>query len=281
MFGSVWWIILLLPIAFAIGLYVGRLRQTKVSIGRWDGLTRLANSTASRLNDVRNERDQLDRELEATENKLASVRGELDASETEAVRIADLHQKAIAVVAGLEGDLGAAQARIEDFESDLLAANSRLRELEAALLIASVRVADFDTEAAPRPDLDEGRTELGRNPRMSADLSEMDDPATPAGAMSASTDVDSNRYVHTEALGTQGQDRLDNLQAINGIGPKMEQLLNSVGIRTWEQVSALNETEAANVDRTLSLHGRMERDGWVDQARALIADSGQGIVGTA
>ena len=61
----------------------------------------------------------------------------------------------------------------------------------------------------------------------------------------------------------------DDLKAISGIGPKLEQVLNGLGIWTYAQIAAWNREETAWVDDYLSFKGRIGRDGWIEQATAL------------
>jgi len=61
----------------------------------------------------------------------------------------------------------------------------------------------------------------------------------------------------------------DDLKAISGIGPKLEQVLNGLGIWTYAQIAAWSAAETAWVDDHLGLAGRIGRDGWIDQAIAL------------
>lgn len=58
----------------------------------------------------------------------------------------------------------------------------------------------------------------------------------------------------------------DDLKAITGIGPKVEQVLNGLGIWTYAQIAAWNEAEAAWVDDMLGFGGRIGRDDWLGQA---------------
>jgi molybdopterin-containing oxidoreductase family membrane subunit len=63
----------------------------------------------------------------------------------------------------------------------------------------------------------------------------------------------------------------DDLQQINGIGPKMEDVLNSIGIYTFLQVSKMTKREYDLLDAiTGSFPGRAERDDWSGQAKKLI-----------
>lgn len=59
----------------------------------------------------------------------------------------------------------------------------------------------------------------------------------------------------------------DDLKAISGIGPKLEKVLNDLGIWTWGQVAAWDKAEIAWMDDHLGFKGRIDRDAWIEQAR--------------
>ncbi|WP_214472904.1 NADH-ubiquinone dehydrogenase [Mesorhizobium sp. dw_380] len=59
------------------------------------------------------------------------------------------------------------------------------------------------------------------------------------------------------------------LKAIPGIGPKLEKVLNGLGIWTFAQIAAWSPQEIAWVDDYLSFNGRIGRDDWTAQAAAL------------
>ncbi len=60
------------------------------------------------------------------------------------------------------------------------------------------------------------------------------------------------------------------LKAISGIGPKLEKVLNGLGIWTFAQIAAWTPEEIAWVEDYLSLKGRIGRDEWTRQAAALM-----------
>lgn len=64
--------------------------------------------------------------------------------------------------------------------------------------------------------------------------------------------------------------KADDLKAISGVGPKLEIVLNGLGIRTYAQVAALTATEIASIEDQLGFKGRIVRDDWAGQARALM-----------
>lgn len=69
-------------------------------------------------------------------------------------------------------------------------------------------------------------------------------------------------------------DRPDDLKAISGVGPKLEQVLNGLGIWTYEQIAALTPAEIDWIEDYLSFRGRIARDDWLGQAARLAAGRG-------
>jgi NADH-quinone oxidoreductase subunit E len=68
--------------------------------------------------------------------------------------------------------------------------------------------------------------------------------------------------------------RADDLTVIKGIGPKLAELCHSLGFHHFDQIAAWTEEEIAWVDDNLEgFKGRVTRDGWVAQAKALAAAS--------
>ncbi|SDA45547.1 NADH-quinone oxidoreductase subunit E [Mesorhizobium qingshengii] len=62
---------------------------------------------------------------------------------------------------------------------------------------------------------------------------------------------------------------VDDLKLISGVGPKIESILHTLGIFTFAQVASWRKAEREWVDGYLSFQGRIERDDWVKQAKAL------------
>ena len=61
----------------------------------------------------------------------------------------------------------------------------------------------------------------------------------------------------------------DNLTRIKGIGVKIDQALNSIGVWHFDQIAAWTEENMAWADRELAFPGRAKRDNWVGQAKLL------------
>ena len=63
----------------------------------------------------------------------------------------------------------------------------------------------------------------------------------------------------------------DDLAKITGVGPQIEKKLNEHGVFHFWQLAAMTDDEAAKLDADLKFNGRIARDKWSDQARALMA----------
>lgn len=63
----------------------------------------------------------------------------------------------------------------------------------------------------------------------------------------------------------------DDLKLLKGVGPKLEQTLNELGFYHFDQIAAWTDGHVAWVDARLKFKGRIERDGWIEQASKLAA----------
>ena len=64
----------------------------------------------------------------------------------------------------------------------------------------------------------------------------------------------------------------DDLKRIKGVGPKLEKLLNSLGVTSFSQIAAWDDDEIDRIDAQLgAFAGRIRRDDWPAQARYLAA----------
>ena len=61
------------------------------------------------------------------------------------------------------------------------------------------------------------------------------------------------------------------LKKLSGVGPALEKKLIAAGVTSLEQVAAWTEADATKIDEELSFKGRIEREGWIAQAKELTA----------
>jgi predicted flap endonuclease-1-like 5' DNA nuclease len=67
----------------------------------------------------------------------------------------------------------------------------------------------------------------------------------------------------------------DDLTQIGGIGPKIQDVLNSLGIFHFDQIADWTSENIAWVDEYLSFAGRITREGWVEQAAVLVGEAAE------
>jgi len=61
----------------------------------------------------------------------------------------------------------------------------------------------------------------------------------------------------------------DDLKQLSGVGPALEKKLHAAGVTTFAQIAAWKADDIADFDEKLSFKGRIEREGWVEQAKKL------------
>jgi len=91
-------------------------------------------------------------------------------------------------------------------------------------------------------------------------------PAAEAEAVAA----DGSGEEELGTLFTPPEGDADDLKKIPGIGPVLEGKLNALGVTRFSQIAAFSDEDIAKVDDRLDFKGRIQRDDWVGQAKALI-----------
>lgn len=94
--------------------------------------------------------------------------------------------------------------------------------------------------------------------------------STPAAAAEPAGDTETVEQVKPALLSAARGDGPDDLKKIKGVGPKLEELLHTLGVYHFDQIANWTAGEVAWVDDNLEgFKGRVSRDGWVEQARLL------------
>ncbi len=61
----------------------------------------------------------------------------------------------------------------------------------------------------------------------------------------------------------------DDLKLLSGVGPVLETKLHEAGVTSFAQIAAWGPADIEEFDEKLSFKGRIEREGWVEQAKKL------------
>ncbi|WP_411817199.1 50S ribosomal protein L21 [Hyphococcus sp. DH-69] len=61
----------------------------------------------------------------------------------------------------------------------------------------------------------------------------------------------------------------DDLKKLSGVGPVLETKLHDAGVTSFAQIAAWGPEDIEKFDELLNFKGRIEREGWVEQAKEL------------
>ena len=143
-------------------------------------------------------------------------------------------------------------------ETDLPSAEEASQAILAALeLTDDADASDQDTETDEETDLAEAEADETEDDTQ-AEAEAADD--APAG-------------VQPMALDKPVANAPDDLTVIGGIGPKIQEVLNAMGIWHYDQIAAWSPENITWVDHELNFSGRIVREGWVQQAAILAGDT--------
>lgn len=91
--------------------------------------------------------------------------------------------------------------------------------------------------------------------------------AKPAKKVEASKKADESKAAPSKAAKAEASG--DDLKQLSGVGPALEKKLHENGVTTFAQIAAWTEADVADMDEKLSFKGRIEREGWIEQAKEL------------
>ncbi|MEH6744594.1 hypothetical protein [Hyphomonas sp.] len=141
----------------------------------------------------------------------------------------------------------------ESRETDLVSAEEASQAILAALEL---------TDAADASEADE-----------ETDLTEADADETEDDTQAEAEADDEPAGVQPMALDKPVANAPDDLTVIGGIGPKIQEVLNAMGIWHYDQIAAWSPENITWVDHELNFSGRIVREGWVQQAAILAGDT--------
>lgn len=256
MLPALWEIIIPLILAVLLGIFIGwliwRWRRQVITETEWLIAEQKLHTLESDLETAESDRD-------AAALAKAQALVDLDEAKKAERSLASELEGVQAFAASATEEKDAAESKLGGLDADLTGARTELDTCNAtvATLTADLATARSEAEAAQQASasLD---AELAAARARIEELEGADDPAV-------------NWKQGLTSLGTPGAAHKDDLKVVNGIGPKMEELLNGFGVQSWEQLAWLSPDEVQRLDDALQeFPGRIERDEWVPQANDLI-----------
>lgn len=237
----------LLLIAGLLGLWLGwYLTRLSAASSRSALQARLDSSLAAQSG-LREERDAavVARDSAETERRLLSdelnrLRAEHDGDTADVERLQAELAECRGALAAAGDDVGADPAELDRLRAELDACQSALQASAAPAGVAAVE-HEADTAAI-----------------ASAAA------AAASGAMGLMSGA-------APAVDPNDDDSDDDLQQIKGIGPKIADILRELGVRRYAQIAAWSAQDVESINARLKFKGRIEREGWIPQARDLLA----------
>ncbi len=115
---------------------------------------------------------------------------------------------------------------------------------------------------------------LGKDGKAAATKSAPKPPKPPAAAKPAARQASEAKKadaaeVQPDNLTEARDGKADDLKMLKGVGPKLEQKLNELGVYHYDQIAGWKPEHVAWVDARLKFKGRIKRDGWIEQAGKL------------
>lgn len=210
-------------------------------------------AAANELADLRARLKQADEDAQSLRSELDSVAKVRDSAEAERQRLAD-------ELAALNAD-AAGPDELADLRVRLAQAEDDARMLRSELNAAEERRASAEAEQRRLAD-ELAATQGLQDVQAGDDIS----AAEPTPRILAAV---------AQAAASLAQDNADassdDLQRIKGIGPKIADSLDRLGVQRLEQIAAWTPADVARVNEQLRFKGRIEREEWISQAKTLIA----------
>lgn len=119
------------------------------------------------------------------------------------------------------------------------------------------------------PEMDIRAENIRRAPEQAEPVRKTVKPKLTVVSTKAPTEKSTKPAVVAKAKPVARSRKANDLKLIAGIGPKLEQVLNERGIRTFADIAAWSDGDIASLDAELGVDGRILRDDWVGQAKVL------------
>ncbi|MFK7731131.1 MAG: hypothetical protein AB8B48_05865 [Pseudomonadales bacterium] len=213
----------------------------------------------------------LETEIHDTEEKLNQFQEQYDALQREHADLTIAAQSKDKKIRSVELLLASQTSKTD---SALQAKDNLQRELDALRTRSAPIVASAEQLPESTEELEQHKRKIEELQAALQDCQQArarTESAVPATPQQAELEIPEDDGIATESkLFTERPLRVDNLKRIKGIGPKLETMLNDLGIYQFEQIAMFTLKDLAWIDDNLSaFKGRAKRDNWVLQAAGL------------
>jgi NADH-quinone oxidoreductase subunit E len=178
--------------------------------------------------------------------------------------------KALAQVGELQNERDSAAAAAENNERERRLLSDEANRLRAELDAARADTRKEDDVDGLRAELEDCRQSLAALTAPATGNDQAVDSAAIASAAAAAVSGIGSLLDSGATQTVAPDETADDLQRIKGIGPKIADILQDLGIRRYAQIAAWTPDKVAWINDHLKFKGRVERERWIEQAKALI-----------
>ncbi len=143
--------------------------------------------------------------------------------------------------------------------SGALQASRRLSDASAPL--GGTAADEASLPKAPKPTVVKARTAVKKI---------ISDASVAAGEATGVSGETTAKVIELRSARAAVPAAADDLKIISGVGPKLEQVLNKLGVSTYAQIAAWTDADVMRIEEHFGFPGRVSRDGWIDQAAKLL-----------
>ena len=164
--------------------------------------------------------------------------------------------------ATLQSELGQSDAALAETKERLIALQMEQRAVEARAqsLEAEAAQAKRAAEQAVQQEMRQRQIATQLQDELAVLRREPSAPAAPPGVA---------QPLLTPAAPVSAARAEDDLTEIKGIGKVIERRLHELGVTSFRQLAELSPAEAKRINEAIDFPGRIEREHWIEQARAL------------
>ncbi len=196
------------------------------------------------LSEAQQEREAVTTQIDTRQTEVEVLTRDRDTWQDDA-------QRSLRQVAELEAQVAEARMRAEGAEAERLALRVQLESVERRTEEMVLR-SNAQTDSLAQKD---------------ARIAELE------ARISGAPQIDDLPALNEAGFYASRPSEVDDLKLISGVGPKLEGLLNGLGIYQFQQIALLTSGQIAWVNEQLSFKGRIERDDWLGQAAKLAKDA--------
>ena len=238
---------------------IKRLRQLEETLGQEDtGLTKKETLRLTR------EKDKLDRALGGIKDMggTPDIMFVIDTNK-EQIAIKEAHKLGIPVVAVLDTNCDPA-----GIDHPIPGNDDAGRAITLYCDLVSRAAIEGISEAQGAAGVDIGEAEEPEAEVLPDLTPEPEEAAAPEAAPEEAAGDDADAPEGYKGLDAPDGEA-DDLKQISGVGPVLETKLNELGIFHYRQIAEFSREDIDKVDEQLNFKGRIDRDDWLEQAKAL------------